>query len=212
MRGRSNGSETLRLIELAQNLLHYKDYSGCRKYAFLAQQSDPQFPGAAHILAVAYVLDASTFRVNDHHSWYSILQVPTLAQDLELIRKQHMRLLQLVKPTGNRFRYAEDAFKLVSNAWFVLSNPIKKSLFDLEFSLFAEVSKNESQQNPVSDPDGTFGPLVHTVTMSMSILAFIETVVSDVRTAGGHSKGRPYRHQRLSQVQISIYVMLAFLS
>lgn len=156
MEAHSNESEALRLLKLAHNLLHHKDYYGCRKYALLAQQSDPRLAGAAHILAVSDVLAASSSSVNNQHNWYSILQVQTLSQDLKLIRNQYVKLLQLVKPTRNRFRFAEDAYKLVSEAWSVLSNPSRKSLFDIELSIFAESSKEESQQYPGKELNGTF--------------------------------------------------------
>ncbi|XP_022773085.1 uncharacterized protein LOC111315532 [Durio zibethinus] len=136
-----NGSraEAIRLLGIAEKLLQNRDFNGSRDFAILAQENEPLLDGSDQILAVADVLLATEKRINNHHNWYSILQVDLRSEDNDLIKKQYRRLALLLRPDKNKFPFADHAFKLVADAWAVLSNSSKKSLYDKELSLFTRI-------------------------------------------------------------------------
>ncbi|CAA7034822.1 unnamed protein product [Microthlaspi erraticum] len=56
-------------------------------------------------------------------------------QNPEHVATQYRRLALLLNPSVNRLPFADQAFKLVSDAWHVLSDPSRKSLYDRELQL-----------------------------------------------------------------------------
>ncbi|KAJ1416408.1 DnaJ domain containing protein [Sesbania bispinosa] len=91
---------------------------GSREFAILAQETEPLLEGSDQILAIVDVLLASEKRVNNHPDWYR-------------------RLALLLHPDKSRFHFADHAFKLVADAWAILSDPIKKSHYDKDLSFFS---------------------------------------------------------------------------
>ncbi|XWS23981.1 hypothetical protein CRYUN_Cryun28dG0062100 [Craigia yunnanensis] len=136
-----NGSraEAIRLLGIAEKLLQNRDFNGSRDFAILAQETEPLLDGSDQILAIVDVLLAAEKRINNHHDWYSILQVDRRSEDNDLIKKQYRRLALLLHPDKNKFPFSDHAFKLVADAWAVLSNSSKKSLYDKELSLFTRI-------------------------------------------------------------------------
>ncbi|KAI9106974.1 hypothetical protein K1719_022502 [Acacia pycnantha] len=131
--------EAERLLGVAEKLLSGRDLTGSREFAILAQETEPLLEGSDQILAVIDVLIASDIRLNNHLDWYAILQVDRRSGDIDFIKKQYRRLALLLHPDKNRFSHADHAFKLVAEAWAILSDPAKKSLYDKELGFFSTV-------------------------------------------------------------------------
>ncbi|CAI0406018.1 unnamed protein product [Linum tenue] len=139
--GAPDRAEAERLLGVAGKLLQSRDFTGSKDFAVLAQETDPLLDGSDQILAIADVLLSSDKKISDdhHHDWYSILQLDPAA-DFDLIKKQYRRLALLLHPDKNKFPFADHAFKLVADAWAVLSDSSKKSPFDRDFfSLYTKV-------------------------------------------------------------------------
>lgn len=132
-------AEAERLLGVAEKLLRSKDLTSCKEFAAIAQETEPLLDGSDQILAVVDVLLAAEKRINNLHDWYSILQIGQRSDDSELIKKQYRRLALLLHPDKNKFAFSDSAFRLVADAWNVLSDPGKKSAYDTEFSRFTRV-------------------------------------------------------------------------
>ncbi|KAL7175850.1 hypothetical protein ACSBR2_029433 [Camellia fascicularis] len=147
MEGHPRRAEAERLLGIAEKLLQGQDFNGSRDFAILAQETEPLLEGPDQILAVAEVLLAAQKRINNHHDWYSILQVDRRSDDLESIKRQYRRLALLLHPDKNKFALADAAFRFVAAAWAVLSDSTKKSMYDNDLGLFSKVdlvaSKNQ---------------------------------------------------------------------
>ncbi|XP_059279626.1 uncharacterized protein LOC132033623 [Lycium ferocissimum] len=141
-------AEAERLLGVAEKLLREKDFAPCKDFALLAQETEPLLEGPDQILAIAEVLLASTKRINNHHDWYSILQIQGRTEDSELIKKQYRRFALLLHPDKNKYPSADSAFGLVADAWAVLSDPTKKGLYDNELSLFTRVNLAPTRGRP----------------------------------------------------------------
>lgn len=134
-----NRAEAERLLGIAEKLLHNRDLSSSRDFAILAQETEPLLDGSDQILAVVDVLLAADKRVNNQHDWYAILQVDRRSDDQDAIKKSYRRLALLLHPDKNKYAFAEHGFKLVADAWAVLSDPAKKPVYDNELSLYSRV-------------------------------------------------------------------------
>ncbi|GAB4844906.1 hypothetical protein Ancab_038297 [Ancistrocladus abbreviatus] len=144
--GAANRAEAERLLGIAEKLLQKRDLTGSREFAVLAQETDPLLEGSDQILAISDVFIAAEKRINNQYDWYSILGVESRS-DADLIKKNYRRLALLLHPDKNRYHLADAAFKLVADAWAVLSNPSKKSMYDNELTLFSRVELGAKQTN-----------------------------------------------------------------
>ncbi|XP_019414396.1 PREDICTED: uncharacterized protein LOC109326169 isoform X2 [Lupinus angustifolius] len=134
----ANKGEAERLLGIAEKLLQNRDLSGSRDFAILAQETEPLLEGSDQILAIADVLTAAEKSLNNNLDWYSILQVDRRCEDLDLIKKNYRRLALLLNPEKNCFPLSDHAFKLVSDAWSVLSDPVQKPLYDQNIAVLVQ--------------------------------------------------------------------------
>ncbi|KVI06762.1 uncharacterized protein LOC112509749 [Cynara cardunculus var. scolymus] len=150
-------AEAERLLGIAEKLLQGKDLNGCRDFALLAQETEPLLDGSDQILAVVDVLIAADKRINNNPDWYGILQLDSRRNDDDLIKRQYRRLALLLHPDKNRFPFADAAFKLVADAWALLSDASRKSAYDNELFAFSKVDlvsmrkqrEKEDQNHPI---------------------------------------------------------------
>ncbi|XP_024992320.1 uncharacterized protein LOC112526238 [Cynara cardunculus var. scolymus] len=120
------------LLRVSDHFLRRRHFDDCRKYAHQAHQIDPNFPGISEIVAVADVLIASKCRIStgDVPDWYAVMQLDRYSDDSDLIRQRFNHLYGLLDPSNNKFSLAKEAFNIVCDAWYVLSNPLQKLEFD----------------------------------------------------------------------------------
>lgn len=139
MQQSTSRAEAERLLGVAEKLLQARDLNGCRDFAVLAQETEPLLDGSDQILAVVDVLIAAEKRINNQPDWYAVLQLDRRFDDLELIKRQYRRLALLLHPDKNKFPFSDAAFKLVADAWNVLSDSSSKAQYDNEFFVFSKV-------------------------------------------------------------------------
>ena len=120
-----NRAKAERLLEIFEELLQTRDLTSSCDFAILAQETEPLLDGSDQILAIIDVLLAAEKRMNNHHNWYSILQLDRRSNDQELIKKQYRKLALLLHPDKKKFPIADQAFKLVADAWAVLNDTAK---------------------------------------------------------------------------------------
>ncbi|KAG4110460.1 hypothetical protein ERO13_D13G049900v2 [Gossypium hirsutum] len=142
-----NTTEAERWLTIAEKLLAARDLHGTRTFAIRARESAPIL--ADQILAVTDTLITAQSNSQD---WYGILQLVPLTQSMEVVASQYRKLALLLNPGRNRLSFADQAFRFVSEAWNVLSNPSKKAVYDNELRLlqFGQVSQlgQQQQQQP----------------------------------------------------------------
>ncbi|KAK8624800.1 hypothetical protein V6N13_089686 [Hibiscus sabdariffa] len=142
-----NTTEAERWLSIAEKLLATRDLHGTRTFAIRARESAPIL--ADQILAVTDTLLTAQSNPQD---WYGILQLVPLTQSMEVVASQYRKLALLLNPGRNRLSFADQAFRFVSEAWNVLSNPSKKAIYDneLRFLQYGQVSQlgQQQQQQP----------------------------------------------------------------
>nr|XP_009769721.1 PREDICTED: uncharacterized protein LOC104220535 [Nicotiana sylvestris]XP_016505168.1 PREDICTED: uncharacterized protein LOC107823085 [Nicotiana tabacum] len=149
----TNPSEALRWLSIAEKLLTNRDLVGSKSFATRARESDPTLSHATdQILGIIDTLIAGAKRINNHYfDYYSILQIPpNQTQDFEFIADQYRRFALLLNPQNNNFPFSDQAFRLVVDAFSVLSNPLRKSMYDKELGFFVNLYPVASTPTPVS--------------------------------------------------------------
>ncbi|XVE66602.1 hypothetical protein DITRI_Ditri08aG0091700 [Diplodiscus trichospermus] len=139
-----NTSEAERWLTIAEKLLASRDLHGTRTFAIRARESAPVL--ADQILAVTDTLLTAQSNPQD---WYGILQLVPLTQSMDVVASQYRKLALLLNPVKNTLSFADQAFRFVSEAWNVLSNPSKKAIYDneLRFLQFGQVSQVNQQHH-----------------------------------------------------------------
>ncbi|KAH6767025.1 hypothetical protein C2S52_018008 [Perilla frutescens var. hirtella] len=148
-------AEALRWLTIAEKLLSARDLMGSKSFATRARDSDPTLTPADQILAVVDTLLAGDRRIgNNQQDLYAILRLtPQQGRESEAISVQYRNLAIALNPQKNKFPFAEQAFRLVVDAWSVLSNPTRKSLYDKEISFYSQPPPQQQQQpDPFSNP------------------------------------------------------------
>ncbi|KAD3067318.1 hypothetical protein E3N88_35198 [Mikania micrantha] len=153
-------AEAQRWLGIAEKLLIGHDLVGSKTFAIRARESDPRLEAAEQILAIADTLLAAEKRVvgtNGAHQpdYYAILQLVRFVQDTDHIASQYRRLAVALNPHQNRFPYADQAFQLVNDAWAVLSNPMRKSMYDSDLD-YPQQQMNNLGPLPVREQEHVF--------------------------------------------------------
>ncbi|CAH8276037.1 unnamed protein product [Arabidopsis lyrata] len=125
----SNEEEAKKAMDIAEKKLSENDYDGAKKFISKAQALYPKLDGLEQVLMMIDVYISATNKINGEANWYGILSVDPLADD-EAVKKQYKKLALLLHPDKNRFNGAEGAFKLVLQAWDLLSDKDKRTAYD----------------------------------------------------------------------------------
>ncbi|KAK6775415.1 hypothetical protein RDI58_026416 [Solanum bulbocastanum] len=150
----TNRSEALRFLSIAEKLLTNRDLVGSKSFATRARDADPTFaPATDQILGIVDTLNAGDKRINNHHfDYYSILQIPhNQTQNVDFIAEQYRRFALLLNPQNNSFPFSDQAFRLVVDAFSVLSNPMRKSMYDKELGFFLNLYPVAASTAPTSN-------------------------------------------------------------
>ncbi|EOA18464.1 hypothetical protein CARUB_v10007010mg [Capsella rubella] len=146
-----NKDEARRAIDIAEKKVSENDYDGARKFVNKAQRLNPQLEGLEQVLMMIDVYISASNREGGEADWYGVLGVDPLA-DNEAVKKRYKKLALLLHPDKNRFNVAEGAFKLVSQAWHLLSDKAQRSAYDQK-----RKSKHGQQKTPKPhEPDSSW--------------------------------------------------------
>ena len=109
------------------------DVSGAMKLAVKARRLYPELKGIDQLISVLDVLLAAADNPKDYRrkrkDYYRILQVDPHAEE-NVIKKQYRKIALNVHPDKNPSVGAEEAFKLVIEAFEVLSDERKRAMYD----------------------------------------------------------------------------------
>ncbi|KAG7543667.1 DnaJ domain [Arabidopsis thaliana x Arabidopsis arenosa] len=146
-----NKEEPRRAMDIAERKLSENDYNGAKKFINKAQNLYPELDGLKQVLMMidVYLLASNGGKEAD---WYGILGVDPLADD-EVVKKQYKKLALLLHPDKNKFNGAKGAFKLVREAWFMLSDKGKRTTYDQRRKskeAKTGMQKQPNQHNPAS--------------------------------------------------------------
>ncbi|GFZ17318.1 heat shock protein DnaJ with tetratricopeptide repeat-containing protein [Actinidia rufa] len=127
-----NKVEAIREKEVAEKMINSKDYVSARDKLLKAQQLFPTLDHIVAMLTVSDILSASKTAIPGYDVdcyWVLHLMPSSSVSDINC---RYQKLLNLLKPIKNKFPGTELALKLIEDAFSVLSDPEKRSEFDLK--------------------------------------------------------------------------------
>ncbi|KAH9618259.1 hypothetical protein KSS87_015547 [Heliosperma pusillum] len=131
-----NKDDAIKAMEIAERKFNAKDIAGAKKFALKAQNLYPGLDGIAQMLVTFDVYASSENQVVGEADWYGVLGVSPQADD-DAIRKQYRKLALILHPDKNKAIGAEGAFKLVSQAWSILSDKNRRAAYDAKINVRA---------------------------------------------------------------------------
>lgn len=165
-----NREEAFRTREIAVKKLENRDFVGARKIAIKAQRLFPELENISQLLIICEVLSSAEAKISGELDWYGVLQVDKMA-DETVIRWQYNILSYRLHPDNNTLFGAEAAFRFVSEAHAILSDHVKRSLYDTKRQCASrEVAKEATQ--PPNKTDSNISNVAGSMTPSASVLVF----------------------------------------
>ncbi|KAE8698171.1 putative protein phosphatase 2C 76-like isoform X1 [Hibiscus syriacus] len=151
-----NKDEAIRAKEIAERKVKEKDYAGAKKFALKSQNLFPDLDGIAQMLTTLDVYISAENKVGGEADWYGVLGVSPSADD-DMVRKQYRKLALMLHPDKNKFVGADGAFKIVSEAWSLLSDQAKRLAYNQRINSRGTQHKFYSQSGVSSMPPRTNG-------------------------------------------------------
>ncbi|KZV31354.1 hypothetical protein F511_05458 [Dorcoceras hygrometricum] len=111
------------------------DIMAANNYALRAQKLCPELEGISQMVATFGVYAASVAKINGEIDFYSILGMDPSTEKPKL-KKRYKKMAILLHPDKNKTIGADGAFRLVSEAWALLSDNVKRSSYDQSRNLF----------------------------------------------------------------------------
>ncbi|KAG6503438.1 hypothetical protein ZIOFF_035751 [Zingiber officinale] len=124
-----NREEALKAKEIAEKKFSANDINGAKKSALKAQSLFPSLEGIHQLISTMDIYLAAEKKIHGENDWYAILSA-NASTDEETLKKHYKNLSLQLHPDKNKSIGAEGAFKLISQAWSVLSDKDKKMTFD----------------------------------------------------------------------------------
>lgn len=156
-----NRDDALRAKELSEKKLLAKDLVGSKKFALKAQTLFPPLDGISQLISTIDVYLAADSRVCGERDLYAVLGVSPSADD-ESIKKQYRRLALLLHPDKNRCVGAEGAFQYVNEAFNVLSDRVKRLMYDQKRNIRVAKKQNVATTGAGGSSGTTNGIYGHT--------------------------------------------------
>ncbi|CAH2078519.1 unnamed protein product [Thlaspi arvense] len=123
--------EAKRAIDSAERKISENDYVGAKIFVNKAHNLYLELEGLKQVSVMIDVYISASDKINGRGEadWYGVLGVDPLADD-KAMKKQYKKLAVLIHPDKNKFTGATEAFKLVLEAWTLLSDEAKRILYD----------------------------------------------------------------------------------
>lgn len=124
-----NRDEAIKAKEIAEKKLSVKDLVGAKKFALKAQTLFPDLDGLPELLTTLDIYISAEKIMNGEMDWYGVLGVDPATDD-DTLRKQYRKLALILHPDRNKSFGADGAFKILSEAWSLLSDKAKRATYD----------------------------------------------------------------------------------
>ncbi|KAI8566987.1 hypothetical protein RHMOL_Rhmol02G0086200 [Rhododendron molle] len=138
--------EALRLKTLAEQKYSSSNLKSALKYAKRAHRLSPSLDGLSELLTAFQILrvaaSPSSSTATTTLDWYKILHIEPFSHT-NAVKKQYKKLALTLHPDKNPFPASEEAFKLVAEAFRVLSDKIRRKEYDMRLRIAMQSEATE---------------------------------------------------------------------
>lgn len=157
-----NKDEALRAKTIAEEKLENKDYAGAKKFALKAQALYKDLDGISHLLTTVDIYLCAENKISGEVDWYGVLGVNPSDDDIT-IKKSYRKLALMLHPDKNKSVGADGAFKIISQAWSLLSDQSKRLAYNLKRGSSGLPQRfpmhSTGQHQTSSQPNGIHNPV-----------------------------------------------------
>ncbi|CAA6659964.1 unnamed protein product [Spirodela intermedia] len=151
-----NRDEALRAREIAEIKFMAKDIAGAKRLALQAQRLYPELDGISQMIATLNIHLCGEAVINGEKDWYSVLDLNASA-DEEMVKKQYRKFALMLHPDKNKSVGAEGAFKLISEAWSILSDGSRRMAYDQKVNAKGyKLGDSQPNEGPYSNATNGF--------------------------------------------------------
>ncbi|KAF6148612.1 hypothetical protein GIB67_042571 [Kingdonia uniflora] len=133
-RSKSKEEEALNLKTLAETKYKQQKLKSALKYAKKACRLAPTLANISAMITTLKILNIASKTTSNSRCHYDILKVEPFSH-INSIKNQYKKLALLLHPDKNTCLGSEEAFKLVSEAFGVLSDKIRRKEYDLKLRI-----------------------------------------------------------------------------
>ncbi|KAM0041804.1 putative DnaJ domain, Chaperone J-domain superfamily [Helianthus debilis subsp. tardiflorus] len=148
-----NKDEAIRAKAIAEKKLSDKDYVGAKKFILKAQTLYPGLDGVTQMLTTLDVYIASENIISEEMDWYGILGANPNDDD-ETIKRHYRKLALMLHPDKNKSVGADGAFKLLSEAWSLLSDKAQRLAYNQKCMRGLQVNGPSQSGGPPAAANG----------------------------------------------------------
>ncbi|CAL4959685.1 unnamed protein product [Urochloa decumbens] len=124
-----NRDDAVRSKDIAERKFRENDLAGAKKFALKARALFKPLEGIDQMIVALDVHIRAQKKIGGENDWYEILEVSPLADEVA-IKKRYKKLAFQTHPDKNSSICAKAAFNLISDAWSVLSDTVKRMVYD----------------------------------------------------------------------------------
>jgi len=124
-----NKDEATRAKEIVVRKFKEKDTLGRKKFSLKAHNLFPSLDGIPQMIATLDVYISAENKVKGEVDWHGILSVNSHVDD-DTVRKHYGKLTLMLHPDKNKSIGSDGAFKLISEAWSLLSDKDRRTSYD----------------------------------------------------------------------------------
>ncbi|KAM6594673.1 hypothetical protein CsatA_002376 [Cannabis sativa] len=150
-----NREAALKAKELAEKKFEEQDFSGAKRFAIKAQSLNPELDGISQMISTLDVYISAEKKTNEDVDCYRVLGVDSLA-DVTTIRNRFKKLALVIHPSKNKSVGADGAFKILYEAWRLLSDKDRRILYDQKRNLRCKSENGLDQRTSVSNGKNGF--------------------------------------------------------
>uniref|UniRef100_A0A0E0JSY7 J domain-containing protein n=1 Tax=Oryza punctata TaxID=4537 RepID=A0A0E0JSY7_ORYPU len=154
-----NRDDAIRSKEIAERKFNENDITGAKKFALKAKTLFDSLEGIDNMISALNIHIRAQTKIEGENDVYGILDI-SASDDDDKIKKQYRKLALQTHPDKNKFSGAESAFKLIQDAWDVLSDKDKKRSYDQKrFGCSSRVYQNGFEENANATPGSTMSSM-----------------------------------------------------
>lgn len=134
--------------EICERKLAEKDLNAAKSFAMKACQIYPGLDGLSQLIATIDIYVNSEKKMNGEVDCYKVLGVESTADD-DTIRRNYKKLALQLHPDKNKSVGAAGAFKILSDAWSLLSDKARRTAYDQKCRLWHIQQRAHSAKSSV---------------------------------------------------------------